>query len=259
VGRTYRAVLEAAESRGAGYAVLLDPDKAPARDLGRQAELAARYADFIFVGGSICVRRDFDPAVEAIKASSRVPVVIFPGDSTQVSAHADALLFLSLVSGRNADLLIGEHVKAAPIIKRHRLEVIPVAYMLIESGRMTSVQFMSQTLAIPRNKPEIAMAHALAGEYLGMKLVYMDAGSGAQEHVPVEIIEAVSKYVSIPVVVGGGIRTARQAEAVARAGASLVVTGDVIEEKGSAALLEELADAVHWRPSSSGRPGPERS
>ncbi|MFZ1947769.1 MAG: geranylgeranylglyceryl/heptaprenylglyceryl phosphate synthase [bacterium] len=257
MGRTYQSVLEVAGSRGSGYVVLLDPDKAPADDLGRQAELASRHADFIFVGGSLCVRHDFDPAVKAVKAASGVPVVIFPGDSTQVSAHADALLFLSLVSGRNADLLIGEHVKAAPIIKRQGLEVIPVAYMLVESGRMTSVQFMSQSLAIPRTKPEIAMAHALAGEYLGMKLVYMDAGSGAQDHVPVEIIEAVSKYVSIPVVVGGGIRTPRQAEAVAKAGASLVVTGDVIEQTGSAALLKELADAVHRLPSRSA--GPERS
>jgi phosphoglycerol geranylgeranyltransferase len=241
----YEKMLEIKETRGAGYVVLLDPDKYSPQELGRQAERIGRYADLIFVGGSICVRHDFDEAVRCVKEESRVPVIIFPGDATQVSSHADALLFLSLVSGRNADLLIGEHVKAAPLIQRHDLEVIPVAYMLVESGNATSVQFMSQTLAIPRTKPEIAMAHALAGQYLGMKLAFLEAGSGADKHVPVEMIQAVSKYVSIPLIVGGGIRTPEAANRIARAGASFVVTGDVIEKSGSAEILREFTAAVH--------------
>ncbi len=241
----YKRMLEIKETRGAGYVVLLDPDKYSPQELGRQAETIGRYADLIFVGGSICVRHGFDEAVRCVKEESRVPVIIFPGDATQVSSHADALLFLSLVSGRNADLLIGEHVKAAPLIQRYDLEVIPVAYMLVESGNATSVQFMSQTLAIPRTKPEIAMAHALAGQYLGMKLAFLEAGSGAEKHVPVEMIQAVSRYVSIPLIVGGGIRTPEAANRIARAGASFVVTGDVIEKSGSAEILREFTAAVH--------------
>jgi phosphoglycerol geranylgeranyltransferase len=240
----YQKMLDVRRARGAGYAVLLDPDKYPPSHLARQADIIGRYADFILVGGSICVRQDFDQAVKSIKEASGIPVIIFPGDATQVSAYADALLFLSLVSGRNPDLLIGEHVKAAPVIRRHGLEVIPVAYVLVESGETTSVQFMSQTLAIPRRKPEIAMAHALAGQYLGMKLVFLEAGSGADHHVPVEMIKAVSGYVSIPVVVGGGIRTPEDANAIVSAGASFVVTGDVIEKEGTE-KLEEFSEAVH--------------
>jgi phosphoglycerol geranylgeranyltransferase len=245
VNTVYESMLGVAEVKGAGYVVLLDPDKYSASELAGQAEMISAYADFIFVGGSLCVRHDFGEAVKSIKAASSVPVVIFPGDATQVSRHADALLFLSLVSSRNADLLIGEHVKAAPMIRRHDLEIIPVAYMLIESGQTTSVQFMSQSLAIPGGKPEIAMAHALAGEYLGMKMVFLEAGSGADRHVPVEMVRAVSDYVSVPVIVGGGIRTPDDASRIARAGASFVVTGDVIERNGNAETLKEFTAAVH--------------
>jgi phosphoglycerol geranylgeranyltransferase len=245
MGRIYDTMLEVTKSKGTAYVVLIDPDKSSSSRLRDQADLISQYADFIFVGGSICIREDFDEAVRCIKQASRVPVIIFPGDATQVSSHADALLFLSLVSGRNADLLIGEHVKAAPIIRRYDLEVIPVAYILVESGQTTSVQFMSQSLAVPRRKAEIAMAHALAGEYLGMKLAFLEAGSGASEHVPPEMIEAVSRYVSIPVIVGGGINSPEDANKIARAGASLIVTGDIIEKEGSVEILKEFSEAVH--------------
>lgn len=238
-------MLEIKQAQGAGYVVLLDPDAYSLPELGEQAEQTSRFADVIFVGGSLCVRHDFDEAVGRVKQASRVPVVIFPGDATQVSRHADALLFISLVSGRNADLLIGEHVKAAPRVKRYGLEVIPVAYMLVESGHMTSVQFVSQSLAIPRDKPELATAHALAGEYLGMKMAFLEGGSGAVEHVPLEMIEAVSSDVSIPIIVGGGIKNPEQANAIARAGASFIVTGDVIEKSGSISMLREFTAAVH--------------
>jgi phosphoglycerol geranylgeranyltransferase len=241
----YRRMLDIKETRGAGYIVLLDPDKYSAADLGRQAEVISRYADLIFVGGSLCVRHDFDNAVRSVKSASAVPVVIFPGDATQVSPHADAVLFLSLVSGRNPDLLIGEHVKAAPRIRRYELEAIPVAYLLVESGDTTSVQFMSQSLALPRAKAELAMAHALAGEYLGMKLVFLEGGSGARQYVPKGTIQAVSRYVSLPIIVGGGIRTPEDARAVVDAGASFVVTGDVIEKRGSVEMLRDFTSAVH--------------
>jgi putative glycerol-1-phosphate prenyltransferase len=238
-------MLDLKETRGTGYVVLLDPDRCPPEDLGLQADVISKYADLIFVGGSLCVRHDFEEAVKHIKAASAVPVVIFPGDSTQVSQYADALLFLSLVSGRNPDLLIGEHVKAAPRIHRCGLETIPVAYILVESGETTSVQFISQSLAIPPAKPELAVAHALAGEYLGMRMVFLEAGSGARHHVPAEMVRAVAGCVSVPVIVGGGIKTPDEARSLADAGASFIVTGDVIEKKGGMELLRDFTAAIH--------------
>ena len=229
---------------GAAYAVLLDPDRIPPEDITARAALISEHADLILVGGSICTRGSFDEVVRRVKEGSEVPVVIFPGDSTQISAAADAILFLSLVSGRNADLLIGEHVKAAPVVRRCGLEAIPVAYILVESGPTTSVQFMSQTLAVPRNKPEIAMTHALAGEYLGMKAVFLEAGSGAERHVPAEMVSAVSRYVSVPVIVGGGIKSPDIAREMVAAGATFIVTGDIIEKHGSSEMLDEFSRAV---------------
>lgn len=240
----YDNILTFKESGRAGYVVLVDPDRVPLDDIADRVGLISEHADLVFVGGSICTRGSFDEAVRRVKAASSVPVVIFPGDSTQISSAADAILFLSLVSGRNADLLIGEHVKAAPIVRDSGLEVIPVAYILVESGRTTSVQFMSQTLAVPADKPEIAMAHGLAGEYLGMKAVFLEAGSGAEKHVPADMVSAVSGYVSVPVIAGGGIRTPDIAGELARAGASFIVTGDIIERHGSENMLSEFSKAV---------------
>ena len=240
----YDNMLTFKESGRAGYVVLVDPDRVPLDDIADRVGLISEHADLVFVGGSICTRGSFDEAVRRVKAASSVPVVIFPGDSTQISSAADAILFLSLVSGRNADLLIGEHVKAAPIVRDSGLEVIPVAYILVESGRTTSVQFMSQTLAVPADKPEIAMAHGLAGEYLGMKAVFLEAGSGAEKHVPADMVSAVSGYVSVPVIAGGGIRTPDIAGELARAGASFIVTGDIIERHGSENMLSEFSKAV---------------
>lgn len=240
----YEHMLGCKTSGKAEYVVLIDPDRVPSDDIADRVGLISEYADLVFIGGSILTRGSFDEAVRRVKAASRVPVVIFPGDATQISSAADAILFLSLVSGRNADLLIGEHVKAAPLVRDSGLEAIPVAYILVESGGTTSVQFMSQTLAIPRNKPEIAMAHALAGEYLGMKAVFLEAGSGAEKHVPVDMVKAVTGYVSVPVIAGGGIRTPEIAGELARAGATFIVTGDIIEKHGSESMLEEFSKAV---------------
>jgi phosphoglycerol geranylgeranyltransferase len=240
----YDHMLNFKASGRTGYVVLIDPDRIRSDEIAGRVGLISEYADLVFIGGSICSRGNFDEAVRRVKAASTVPVVIFPGDSTQISAAADAILFLSLVSGRNADLLIGEHVKAAPIVRDSGLEAIPVAYILVESGQTTSVQFMSQTLAIPRNKPEIAMAHGLAGEYLGMKAVFLEAGSGAEKHVPADMVRAVSGYVSVPVIAGGGIKTPEIAGELAGAGASFVVTGDIIEKHGSKNMLCEFSKAV---------------
>ncbi|MGD9140124.1 MAG: geranylgeranylglyceryl/heptaprenylglyceryl phosphate synthase [bacterium] len=240
----YEHMLSFKTSDRAGYVVLIDPDRIPMDDIEERVALISRYADLVFIGGSIVTRGSFDEAIRRVKRASEVPVVIFPGDATQVSGGADAIMFLSLVSGRNADLLIGEHVKAAPLVRNLGLEAIPVAYILVESGRTTSVQFMSQTLAIPGDKPEIAMAHALAGEYLGMKAVFLEAGSGAENHVPAGMVKAVSDYVSVPVMVGGGIRTPDMAGELVKSGATFIVTGDIIEKHASESMLEDFSRAV---------------
>jgi phosphoglycerol geranylgeranyltransferase len=180
-----------------------------------------------------------------VKQATSKPVIIFPSSSSSISAHADAILFLSLISGRNANLLIGEQVKSAPIIKDLGLETIPTAYMLIESGVLTSVSYMSNSLPIPRDKADIACAHALAGQYLGMKMVYLEAGSGAQYTVPLAMIEQVSSYIDIPIIIGGGIRDEEYAEDAARAGASFVVIGNALEDKPE--LVARFAGKIHQR------------
>lgn len=241
----YRKLVEIQKNSGAGYIVLIDPDRFDLDELGKRTRLISKYADLIFVGGSICVRHDFSDAVKVIKSNSSVPVVIFPGDVTQISKYADALLFLSLLSGRNPNLLIGEHVKAAPILKRTEIEVIPVGYILVEGGNLSSVQFMSQTLPIPSAKTEIAIAHALAGEYLGMKLIFLEAGSGASQPVSVEMVRGVSSAISVPLIVGGGIKQAEVAAELVEAGASFIVTGDIIEKNFDEGALERFKKAIH--------------
>jgi putative glycerol-1-phosphate prenyltransferase len=170
-------------------------------------------------------------------------VVIFPGSVMQIDNQAEAILFLSLISGRNAEMLIGKHVAAAPLLKKTRLEIIPTGYMVIESGRLTSVQYISGTLPLPQNKTDLAAHTALAGQLLGLKLIYMDAGSGAEHPVKTELIKAVKKEISVPLIVGGGINNAAKAKAAARAGADVIVVGNSIEKKPE--LIFDIANAVH--------------
>ncbi len=202
-------------------------------------------ADAILIGGSLILASNFDEMVLAIRSAASIPCIIFPGSVMQISRHADAILFLSLVSGQNPNYLIGEQIKAAPLIQYLGLEAIPTGYMLIESGRVTSAEFMSNTRPIPRDKNDIAKATALAAQYLGMKLVYLEAGSGAQHAVPIEMISAVSSYVNVPVILGGGIRTPERAAQCVTAGASFVVTGNVLEKEGGKMLIRDFADAIH--------------
>lgn len=242
--KTYEQLLKIKRARGCGFLVLLDPDRSSPRELSRYAALCDRSGvDAFLFGSSLMVANDFEKSLVAVKKAVKKPVIIFPGSSAMVSARADALLFLSMVSGRNPNLLIGEHVKAAPAIKKLGIEVIPTAYMLIESGVITSVAYLSNTFPIPNHKPDIACAHALAGQYLGMKMVYLEAGSGAEKPVPVEMVKKVSAYVEIPVIVGGGIRQAEHARKVAKAGASFVVIGNALED--SPQMVKEFAEAIH--------------
>lgn len=244
--RTYELLLNIKQTRGCGFLVLIDPDRSSIKDLARFATLCDKSgADAFLFGSSLMVANDFEKSLVAVKKAVKKPVIIFPGSSAMLSARADALLFLSMVSGRNPNLLIGEHVKAAPAIKKLGVEVIPTAYMLIESGVITSVAYLSNTFPIPNHKPDIACAHALAGQYLGMKLVYLEAGSGADKPVPVEMVKRVSAYIDIPVIVGGGIRNTDHAHKVAKAGASFVVIGNALED--SPLMVKEFAQAVHLK------------
>jgi phosphoglycerol geranylgeranyltransferase len=236
-------LLEICDRRGAGYLTLLDPDRLPPDELEERAKTCADAdADAILVGTSLMLS-DHSSVFQRIKGAVDIPVIIFPGSSGQIVPTADAILFLSLISGRNPELLIGQHVKAAPLLKEYGVEAIPTGYILIESGAFTSVEFMSNTRPIPRAKNDIAMAHALAAQYLGMSLVYLEAGSGALEPVPDEMVGAVVDYVSLPVMVGGGIRDPETARSKVEMGARFVVTGTAVENDPG--RLRELAKAVH--------------
>jgi putative glycerol-1-phosphate prenyltransferase len=191
------------------------------------------------------VSASFDRAVKMVKKAVKVPLIIFPNGSGMLSRSADAVLFMSLLSGRNPNLLIDEQVKAAPVIKTLGLEPIATGYILIESGNLTSVCYLSNTMPIPRNKPEIAKAHALAAEYMGMKLVYLEAGSGAAMPVPTETVSQVAKYIGLPVIVGGGITDPSYARKIALAGASFIVVGNALEKDNAGESARAFADAIH--------------
>lgn len=224
--------------------LLLDPENDSPKALAETASSAERSGvAAILIGGSFIARDGFDDVVQAVRRQVRIPVVLFPGGSRQVSRHADGILFISLLSGRNPQYLIGEQVMAAPLIKRLGLPTLPTAYLLIESGGVTSAEFVSDTRPIPRAKPELAAAHAMAAELFGMRAVYLEAGSGAKLPVPEEMIRAVVQGVSIPVITGGGITTPELAAGAASAGARAVVVGTAVEKEG-AGILGEMVKAV---------------
>ena len=246
--KIYESLLSTSKTKGAAYLVLVDPDKISPEKLPafiQQATTAG--ADAFLVGGSLITDDSFERCIVSIKQNTNVPVVIFPGGVTQISAKADAILFLSLLSGRNPEHLIGDQVLAAPIVKKIGLEAISTAYMLVESGKTTSAEFMSNTRPLPRHKPDIALAHALAAEILGFKLIYLEAGSGADQSVPEEMIGAIAKYCTVPLIVGGGIKTPDDARKKVAAGANFIVTGTVFEKNGDAALMKEFAAAIHHK------------
>ena len=231
-------------------AVLVDPDKIddPAR-LNNLLRLASENCvDYFFVGGSLITTTNLTDVVSQIKETVSIPVVLFPGSSLQIDSSADAILFLSLISGRNPDLLIGQHVLAAPILKNNRLEVMPTGYILINSGRTTSVAYISNTTPIPEDKYSLAACTALAGEMLGLRLIYLDAGSGAEREINTKMINTVRKAVDVPLIVGGGINTSQKAFNALEAGADLIVIGNALEKDPD--LLIEISDRVYdWNQS----------
>lgn len=231
-------------------AVLVDPDKVgDTAQLQHLINLASENCiDFFFVGGSLVTTTNLSEVVKQIKDSVSIPVVLFPGNSMQIEPTADALLFLSLISGRNPELLIGQHVIAAPIIKNTKLEVIPTGYMLINSGRMTSVAYISNTTPIPDDKYSLAACTAMAGEMLGLQAIFMDAGSGAEKEISARMIATVRKSIQVPLIIGGGINTSHKAFTALEAGADMIVIGNALEKNPD--LLIEISDKVYeWNQS----------
>lgn len=241
--KLYSNLLAAKNEGEKRLAVLIDPDKLRLRRLEQTLDLAVECGvHYFFIGGSLVVNNQLDAVLSGIRERCSIPLVLFPGNSFQLSYRADALLFLSLISGRNPELLIGQHVISAPFLKMSPLEIISTGYMLIDGGVQTAVQYMSNTYPIPADKNDIAVCTALAGELLGLKMIYLDAGSGAKNPVPESMIEAVRGAISVPLIVGGGIRTPEKAAVSLRAGADLLVMGNAIEQNPG--LIREMAAAV---------------
>jgi len=240
----YQHIIKKSAEGKKQFAILIDPDKENEDSLETLCEFANQYkVDYLFVGGSLLTQDCLSYCIEVIKLHTEIPVVLFPGDNLQINSHADAILFLSLISGRNPDLLIGKHVISAPILKDAGLEIIPTGYMLIDGGTPSSVSYMSNTTPIPANKRDIAVCTAMAGEMLGLKLIFMDAGSGALNPVSEAVVSAVKKSIDIPLIIGGGVKSAEKASALFDAGADVVVVGNAIE--GNKELIGEIAAVIH--------------
>jgi len=241
----FNYLLSVKEEKGAGYIVLIDPDKNSEKYLEEKiSKINECGVDAIFVGGSLILDNNCEKRVKMIKSLSKLPIIFFPGGISQLNKYYDAMLFMSILSGRNPHYLIGEQVIAAPIVKDLDIETIPTGYLIIDGGSNSSVQFMSGSNPIPTEKPDILVAHALAAQYLGKKIIYLESGSGAKNPIPNHLIEAVKRYIDIPIIVGGGIRTPKSAYEKVQAGASFVVTGSIIEDDDTN-LINEFANAIH--------------
>lgn len=243
----YQSIAEKKQHGKKSFAVLIDPDKVTPGQLDKLIALSLEAkVDYLLVGGSLVVSNHLDEVVQHIKAGCGIPVILFPGSAAQVSRFADALLYLSLISGRNPELLIGQHVVSAPFIRQSGLEIMSTGYMVVDGGAPTTVSYISNAAPIPADKSEIAVCTAMAGEMLGMKLIYMDSGSGARRPVAESMIEQVARNISVPLIVGGGITDPEIAYRDCKAGADLIVVGNAIEKDN--ALIREMSAAIHSVP-----------
>jgi phosphoglycerol geranylgeranyltransferase len=243
----YHSLSEKKKQGKKSFAVLIDPDKVNNSVLDELIELSvSAKVDYLLVGGSLVISNHLDECVQHIKQHCGIPVILFPGSPSQVSKYADALLYLSLISGRNPELLIGQHVVSAPFVKKSGLEIMPTGYIVVDGGAPTTVSYISNAAPVPADKNEIAMCTAMAGEMLGMKLIYMDAGSGAKRAITESMIEAVAKHIEVPLIVGGGIIEPEKAYLNCKAGADVIVVGNAIEKDAS--LIKEMSDAIHSIP-----------
>ena len=240
----YNNILENKKKGKKLFSLLIDPDKQNNSTLLNIIKKANNAkADFFFVGGSLLAYDSLDSCLSTLKENSDIPVILFPGNAMQVNSKADAILFLSLISGRNAEMLIGKQVITAPILKQSSLEILPTGYILIDSGKPTTVSYMSNTTPIPADKDAVAACTAMAGEMLGLKLMFMDGGSGAKDPISDKMIASVRKSVDCPIIIGGGISSGEKAITNCKAGADVIVVGNAIEKDEN--LISEIADAIH--------------
>ena len=241
---TFSKLKMSSKENGSSFIVLIDPDKKNDDKIIKLVESAnINGADAIFVGGSIMMDSHYHERIEKIKSISNIPVILFPGGVNQINKHFDAILFMSLLSGRNPHYLIGEQVLAAPIIKDVGIETISTGYILVDGGTSTTVEFISGTRPLPSNNPDLLVSHALAAQFLGMQMLYIESGSGAKKRIQNESLNIVSDEVNIDIIVGGGIKTPEDAHQVANAGASHVVIGSAIEH--SIELVSHFSQAIH--------------
>ena len=242
MGNILSNIFQAKKDNKKSLAVLIDPDSLSKKDLERQmTEAINAKVDYFFIGGSMITDDCLDEALSFLKENTSIPIVIFPGSVYQINQKADAILFLSLISGRNADLLIGKHVLAAPMIKKSGIEVLPTGYMLIDSGKPTTASYVSGTFPIPNDKPSIAACTAMAGEMLGLQLIFLDGGSGAEKPVTSKMIKATADVTDSPIIVGGGISTPEKAIENWNAGADIVVVGTAFENDPG--IITEISNA----------------
>ena len=242
----YKKIIDVISKKGAAYVVLIDPDLKNENKLEKFVFNANESeVDMIFVGGSLMMDSKYNERIRQIKKKATMPIVFFPGNISQLNNQYDAMLFMSVISGRNPHYLIGEQVIAAPIINDLGIETISTAYLIFNTGTNTTVEFMSGTIPIPIERTDIAVAHSLAAKFLGFKLIYLEAGSGAKKPISNRLVKNICKVVDIPLVVGGGIRTPEVAKKLVDSGASIIVTGSAIEEKQE--KMKKFSDAIHWK------------
>ena len=240
----YNNILKSKKEGKKIFAILIDPDKQTNEELLETVNIANNSnVDYFFVGGSLLINNSLEQSILTIKSNSSIPVVLFPGNAMQVSENADAILFLSLISGRNPEMLIGQQVITAPLLKQTDLEVLSTGYMLIDSGKPTTVSYMSNTTPIPYDKNYVAACTAMAGEMLGLKLIFMDGGSGAKTPISSAMIKAVSDHIDVPLIIGGGICSSAKALENCQSGADIIVVGNAIEKENG--LIKDISEAIH--------------
>lgn len=248
IGAIEQRLLDIKKERGSIFTVLMDPDSQSPTDFIQSAERAQKCgADVIFVGGSFMGSPTFTKMVKDLKESIDLPLVLFPGGCSHISPGPDAVLFHTLLSGRNPQYLVDEQVRGAVMVQALGMEAIPTAYLLIDGGQVTAVEYVSNTRPIPANKPKITFATALAAQMMGMRWVYLEGGSGAKEPVPVEHVALVAQGTKTQVICGGGLVTPEMAGARVQAGASMIVTGNLWEKCKDEGLMQSFADAIHTK------------